>query len=220
MKTMILSAGGLRSLVATALVQAEPRKQTVWLLHVKRRANNAARQLDFARKQAVHFHACKLIEIDEPAAPVEFAATGLVPSGPSPAPHAASFESLLETVTEFAADAGVERLLWPAQFDGEFSRLAALTEETLLLRHRLAARKHGVPRIETPLAELTDRQLLELGAVMNVPWQLAWSCAGVEEQPCGQCNGCHRRAAAFKTLLLDDPLIPTTHAKRSPLHAR
>lgn len=202
MKTMILCGGGMRSLVATALVLAEPRKQVISLLHLVRAGEHAARRLSFARRQARHFQTCRLVELAEPDL--------------APSQDPARFDTLLESILEHAAEAHIDRLIWPAQFDGDFARLAAMTEHVMLLRHRLLARGLNVPRIETPLAELTDIQLGELGAVMNVPWELAWSCAGVGEQPCRECAGCRRRAAVFAAMLLDDPLLSQGSMRRQP----
>jgi 7-cyano-7-deazaguanine synthase len=54
------------------------------------------------------------------------------------------------------------------------------------------------PALEVPLLRYTDRQLIELGEGLGVPWETAWSCAMNVEQPCASCPACRRRIAAFR----------------------
>jgi 7-cyano-7-deazaguanine synthase in queuosine biosynthesis len=67
--------------------------------------------------------------------------------------------------------------------------------------------------METPLLELTDLQLLELGTHMQVPWNLAWSCDFGGESPCMACAGCWRRHAEFETAGLVDPIEESSNKR-------
>jgi 7-cyano-7-deazaguanine synthase len=49
-----------------------------------------------------------------------------------------------------------------------------------------------------PILDMTDRQLVELGGQMNVPWAMSWSCLHAGDLPCGGCQACIRRAQGFK----------------------
>lgn len=78
---------------------------------------------------------------------------------------------------------GISRVVWPVHRlgDGESPSLeaAAKAVDRALLVTRLMsldADEHGVPsfRIETPYADLTDRQMAELAADLDAPASLCW----------------------------------------------
>ena len=67
----------------------------------------------------------------------------------------------------------------------------------------------GVPALEAPLLDLTDRQVMELGMQLDVPWALAWSCDLEGPAPCRVCAGCRRRQEHFAAVRLRDPAAET-----------
>ena len=60
--------------------------------------------------------------------------------------------------------------------------------------------------LQTPLLELTDREMVELGAQLDSPFELSWTCflggdpgvPAAQRRPCRMCDGCKRRKAAFE----------------------
>jgi 7-cyano-7-deazaguanine synthase len=59
-------------------------------------------------------------------------------------------------------------------------------------------------RIRRPLANMSKRQVMELGR--ELPLELTFSCiAPVDGLHCGQCNKCAERSAAFRLIGLEDP---------------
>ncbi len=64
--------------------------------------------------------------------------------------------------------------------------------------------------IETPLLELTDQQVVELGGQLDVPWKLAWSCQFHGDKPCRVCDPCRRRQRAFDAAGVIDPVLAVT----------
>jgi 7-cyano-7-deazaguanine synthase len=61
-------------------------------------------------------------------------------------------------------------------------------------------------KIVTPLINLQKTEIIQLGNQLGVPWELTWSCYAGNLQPCGVCDSCRLRLAAFAELGLKDPL--------------
>ncbi len=68
--------------------------------------------------------------------------------------------------------------------------------------------REGVPiEIVTPLIDLKKTEIVQLGNRLGVPWEKTWSCYSGDARPCGVCDSCLLRAAAFAELGLSDPAI-------------
>jgi 7-cyano-7-deazaguanine synthase in queuosine biosynthesis len=116
---------------------------------------------------------------------------------------------MLSAAVGEAVKLGVERLIWPVRVGEQFDRMSSVMEAMVLLEHVAEMETGRRIRVETPLLELTARQLIETGHHMAVPWRLARSCELPMEDPCGQCAGCTARKVAFEEAALDDPLMQT-----------
>jgi 7-cyano-7-deazaguanine synthase len=67
--------------------------------------------------------------------------------------------------------------------------------------------REGNPiQIVAPLINLKKTEIIQLGNQLGVPWELTWSCYAGNLQPCGVCDSCRLRLAAFAELGLADPL--------------
>jgi 7-cyano-7-deazaguanine synthase len=54
-------------------------------------------------------------------------------------------------------------------------------------------------RISMPLIDLTKAEVVALGKEIGAPLELTWSCYfGEPDKPCGECDQCKWRAAAFE----------------------
>ncbi len=210
--TLILHSGGLRSLVATALAAAESDKPRLALLHLLELTPNAATRLAYVRRQAEHYQIRRVAELEMPRiAPLQSGKTAVrEPASPSPLQRTQVLVTGLAQAAEYAA----ERLIWPAQCDGDVRHAAHATELAVLASHlaesELAFTGRNVATVDTPLAELTDRQMIELGVQLDVPWALAWTCTvAVDDSagPCRACDACRRRHHAFEAAGVVDPLI-------------
>ena len=79
--------------------------------------------------------------------------------------------------------------------------------ETILTVQQLVRFVHEADlSIETPLMELSDRQLLEVGHQLGVPWEMAQSCLNGAPDPCHKCAGCLWRKDIFTRAAIHDPL--------------
>jgi 7-cyano-7-deazaguanine synthase len=62
-------------------------------------------------------------------------------------------------------------------------------------------------KIETPLLQMTKKEIAELGLKLKAPLDQTWSCYVGGEVPCQECDSCKLRANGFKELGVSDPLI-------------
>jgi hypothetical protein len=95
-----------------------------------------------------------------------------------------------------------ERLVWPIQLGGELyddvrvSEGVMATDRALLTARLLSVDSTGPGLvIETPMLDLTDRQLIELAADIDAPVGLARWCPSQAQSGgriCGTCTGCRR----------------------------
>jgi 7-cyano-7-deazaguanine synthase len=66
--------------------------------------------------------------------------------------------------------------------------------------------REGDPiEIITPLIDLKKTEIIQLGDLLGVPWAQTWSCYSGDTVPCGSCDSCRLRLAAFAELGLVDP---------------
>jgi len=197
----ILSAGGLRSLVAAGLELSKPGPPRVTFIHVldDRPTGQASRER--VLKQAQHFQQPRVVELAM-AHPESAASAGGTRLADAPLGRT----RLLLAGLAAAVETSAVRLIWPAQVNAEHEQAARLTELSVLVGHLAQLEIPEPPAIDTPLLELTDQQLIELGGQLDVPWELAWSCGQAGETPCGACAGCLRRRKAFDAAGVVDPL--------------
>lgn len=68
-------------------------------------------------------------------------------------------------------------------------------------------------RIETPLIDLSKKEVLHLGERLEVKWILTFSCYNDDDgNPCGECPACIERKEAFAEADLSDPLTASTRS--------
>ena len=207
--TVILSAGGMRSLVALAVEHARGDHRRLILLHVADGQPNEPVRLEHVRRQAEHFEIRRVESLDLHAG----AARADDGSGRTPA---LLKTHLLMLALSHAADLEAERLIVPAQVDGEFDRMAVVSEQAQLIEHLAGLEATDLPSIELPFIDLSDQQLVELGAQMDVPWHLAWTCTVHRDRACGACPACRRRHRAFESAGLLDPAAHGSATPASP----
>ena len=66
---------------------------------------------------------------------------------------------------------------------------------------------HFTPiRLERPFLHMTKGQICKLGVILQVPYELTWTCYEGKERPCGLCGACQERMEAFQFAEVSDPL--------------
>ena len=69
--------------------------------------------------------------------------------------------------------------------------------------------KSGLTRdikIEAPLLNKSKAEIIKLGAQLNVPFALTWSCYEGRKRPCLKCDSCILRKRGFESAGAIDPL--------------
>ncbi|MEN6521830.1 MAG: 7-cyano-7-deazaguanine synthase QueC [Armatimonadota bacterium] len=61
-------------------------------------------------------------------------------------------------------------------------------------------------RIEAPLINMTKVEIVEAGTALGLDYGLTWSCYKGGDSPCGECDSCKIRLAAFEAAGMRDPL--------------
>ncbi len=62
-------------------------------------------------------------------------------------------------------------------------------------------------RIWAPLLDMSKEQIIRTGLALGVDYARTWSCYTGGDQPCGSCDSCQLRSAAFKLVGVDDPAM-------------
>ncbi len=60
-------------------------------------------------------------------------------------------------------------------------------------------------RIWAPLLDMSKEQIIRTGLALGVDYARTWSCYTGGKEPCGSCDSCQLRDAAFKLVGVDDP---------------
>jgi 7-cyano-7-deazaguanine synthase len=72
---------------------------------------------------------------------------------------------------------------------------------------REGTRPETVIKIETPLIEMTKREVVRTGVEKGAPLHLTWSCYRDEKVACGRCDSCLLRLRGFSEAGITDPVI-------------
>jgi len=200
---MVLHNGGLRSLVATALALADDPTPKLTLLHIDDGRDARVTRLTKVRQQASAYEITRITELSVPH--LFGHGYGRAPDG-GPIGSLSRPQLLLAALTEaIHQQAGV--VIWPITANATTKDVAYITEQAMLCEHLAQIEHEAVPRIDTPLAEMNDQQVIELGAQLGVDWRLTWTCARPGDTPCRACAGCRRRQQAFEKAGVVDTLL-------------
>ena len=198
---LILNSGGLRSLVATAAVFSAAQRPEAILLHLQDGRPNVKIRSEFIHRQAKHFGISQVIELMLPYLKIK----RLVIAHTTPiAPPLVRAQVLLVGLA-VAIDLEASRLVWPAQANSDFVMASDIAEQTILAQQLAQIEHVNPPSVDTPLLDLSDQQIIELGGQLDLPWELAHSCQMQGDKPCLVCASCRRRQAAFEAAGMVDP---------------
>jgi 7-cyano-7-deazaguanine synthase len=89
------------------------------------------------------------------------------------------------------------------EFIDAFQRAADLASKQYVEEGR------SIPVI-APFLHVSKAGIVRLGLALGIDYGLTWSCYVGGEQPCGLCDSCRLRAAAFAVVGESDPLISAT----------
>lgn len=209
---VVLTSGGLRSLVVAGVAA---REQRIALLHLKDDRVTQKKNTEAYEQQVQFFKPIKTWIVDvgylrQMSVSVE--AAGLVhsTSSDSQGPLIPMREIQMLTIAcGFARSIKAAAVYWGCQIDQKNSDAIARQIELNQVLNQAMEIYAGDPviTIKMPLMGLEDQQMLELGYQCNVPFQASWSCQMPHERPCMSCPACSRRVRAFRAAQLNDPLV-------------
>ncbi|MCM3731067.1 7-cyano-7-deazaguanine synthase QueC [Fictibacillus nanhaiensis] len=78
-------------------------------------------------------------------------------------------------------------------------------EETINLATKAGVTGQNI-QVKTPLINLSKKETIEAGLLLNVPYELTTSCYNGKETACGQCDSCQLRLKGFKEAGSADPI--------------
>ena len=207
---VVLHNGGIRSLVATTLLLSDEPAPRLTLVHIDDGRDARLTRRNFMRKQALALNINRVTELGIPH--LFGHGHGRAPDG-GPLGQLTRPQLLLAALAE-ARFQQAEAVIWPITVNGNATHGAQVTEQALLCEHLAMNEAESSPRIETPLAEMTDQQVIELGGQLGCDFSITWSCARPGETPCQACGGCRQRAQAFERAGVIDPLLEPAGAGR------
>jgi 7-cyano-7-deazaguanine synthase len=210
---IVLSSGGLHSLVTAGLAAREHR---IALLHFKDHRAPAKQAADAFDRQVAHFRPLRSWSIDasyfrQMIMPPE--AAGIVNSTGSDAQAGlVPFRDLqfLAVASGFAQQIRAGTIFWGIQYEQRATdALARCVEIVHIFNQFLEFLMPDNPVVvKTPLVGLEDGQVIELGYQMGLPLNMSWTCQlPNNETPCMSCPACARRIRAFRAAQLPDPLV-------------
>lgn len=202
--TLMIHLGELPCLTALAMAADGDTARHVTLWHPAQDQPDADHRRTALTRQAEHYHVHQTLTQTLSDLPSNTKSA----KQPTPSTTATPLKTplMLALAVRAAIHIGAKKIIWPVTTGGDFDALALATEQALIVRQLAELEHHPAPSIDTPLAELTDREMIEVAAHLGAPFELARSCLGTNEQPCLDCPGCTRRRAAFETAGILDPL--------------
>ena len=209
---VVLSSGGLHSLVCAGLASREYR---IGMLHLKDQRPCARQALDAFERQVGHIKPLKSWIMDasyfrQMALPAESA--GLVSATGSDSQAAlVPFRELqfLTVAAGFAQQIKAQVVMWGIQHEPKATdELARVMELVQMVNQLFELMMPEAPIVvKTPLMGLEDEKVIELGYQMGLPFHLGWSCQMANNEiPCMSCPACARRIRMFRAAQLADPL--------------
>ena len=210
---LVLSSGGLHSLVCCGLASREYR---IGMLHLKDQRPTAKQAGDAFDRQVAHFKPIRSWLMDagyfrQMSLPAESA--GMVSTTGSDVQAAlVPFREIqfLAAAAGFAQQIKAGTILWGVHREPKVAdELAKLMEFVQVMNQMLELMSHESPIVvKAPLLGLEDHQIVELGYQMGLPFNLSWTCQmATNETPCMGCQACVRRIRMFRAAQLADPLV-------------
>lgn len=200
--TILAGFGDIASLINLAREAVGEDTAGLQLLSLNDGSGLGRQRRRFSRDQAEHYNVKRVVD--------KQADYYRLPDDPRPENLAESHVShtLLDCLLAAQKHEAV-RVVMPYHCGGRMEEIARITELALLAQQTAQVEYGNRARVETPLLELTDAELIELGMQMDVPFDRSWSCQQGSALPCGQCKGCESRRQAFDALGLADPQLVT-----------
>jgi 7-cyano-7-deazaguanine synthase len=215
---VVLSSGGLHSLVTAALAAREYR---IAMVHVRDGRATEKQAAAAFEKQVAHFKPIKTWNLDgsivrQMSLPPEttgriFATCSDMHAGLLPT-RELQFVAL---AAGYARQIHASAIFWGAQIEQKQTDALARNIEMVQLFNQMMdlVSPESPLVVKTPLVGLEDQQVIELGYQMGAPFQASWTCQTAMAIPCMSCAACARRTRSFRAAQLADPLVVKENRK-------
>jgi 7-cyano-7-deazaguanine synthase len=97
-----------------------------------------------------------------------------------------------------------------AAHQGDYAQYPDCREVFVQAFNQMIAMSSDAIKVESPFMHFTKAQIARLGASLNVPFELTWSCyeggnEGLNDKHCARCGTCVERYESFKLAGIPDP---------------
>ena len=196
-EVVLLTGGGMDSLVALAALFQEFDRDGILLLHANYGQTAGPREWEAVLAQAKHYG------LQHPIEMLLLTLYGSTMTGGEPVrpdmPHYVPNRNMILIAYAAAAAARLDCHRVAGGWQAGDTSCPDVQPQFIHLVERALQVGMDMPfRVLSPVGPLTKYQVVCLGSGLKVPWHLAWSCFEGDEEPCGECLGCTRRELAFK----------------------
>lgn len=80
-------------------------------------------------------------------------------------------------------------------------------QQFMKVSNKLAIQYEVPVLVDTPLLQMTKREIVEYATSLEAPLGLTWSCYSDSQTLCGKCDSCQLRAKGFQEAGLEDPIL-------------
>src|SRR6266446_6016762 len=220
MKSVVLMIGGMDSCVTAAIARQD---YEIAALHASYGQPTERRELQSFHALADHFRAAQRLAVKldhfraiggssltDSAMPIHDANLGNkdIPNTYVPFRNA----HFLSIATSWAEVIGATKIFIGAVWEDSSGYPDCRPEyyEALNRLIREGTRPATNITVETPLIYRSKSEIVKVGAALNAPFHLTWSCYRNSEEACGVCDSCALRLRAFQEAGVEDPIAYTT----------
>jgi 7-cyano-7-deazaguanine synthase in queuosine biosynthesis len=207
---IVLNNGTVNSAVVTALAAQKFRPV---MLHAEMSQESRARAHAAYDQQVAHFKPYREHTLPMPffagigSTHAQQAAANDPRQTPPLGPLMIELLPLIATAIRFAAHYHAPAIFLGLRIGTVGDDLAQSTEYVQIWNEMIQI-PCAIPDVEvqTPLLELEEWQVIDLGFQVAAPFERTWSCLEESGEPCWACRGCRARESAFQQAAKPDPL--------------
>lgn len=223
-QNVVLLSGGLDSATCLALVRKQFLAPEVLALNVYY-GQRHAKEVEAARKIA-NYYRVELVELDmttifsHSQCSLLMHAEKTVPEGTYQEQQEKTNTGIVDTyvpfrnglflaaATSYALSVGAGHVWYAAHADDAAGNAYPDCSFDFFNTMKSAVEKGtgGQVELHAPFVTVNKAEIVRQGLLLDVPYELTWSCYNGGEEPCGKCGTCIDRAKAFAANKVGDPL--------------
>ena len=226
---VVMTGGGIKGAVAAARYASD---HEITFLHLDYGQRSASKEADAVRALAGTFPAGRSLTLDLPhvtqvseelgrtadagrrrrARPADesFALAPVALRGLMPVLASTAVQCAIQVGAKQVI-AGISRFVDAAHLglgptEGQPDRWREFVHSFNVMNESLLPQRTTVS-LEVPLIDATYSEIIKLARHFHTPLEKTWTCAQANARPCGRCESCQARAAAFADAGVFDPLL-------------